>query len=177
MLIRLDVIQEDPVRWNEVIEVDPAVVEAPDLIEIGPVTWKGEVAFADPDYFLSASYEYEQSLACVRCLASVANSVRGKIQLLLTTENAPQDGGEVALKESELGHVLIRGEEIELNDFLEEQLALNIPMKPQCRRDCQGLCSQCGADLNEGSCNCEKQTVDPRWQALAGIKERLDEGR
>ena len=35
-----------------------------------------------------------------------------------------------------------------------------------CRPDCRGLCAQCGADLNEGSCGCEAEATDPRLSAL-----------
>jgi uncharacterized protein len=41
-------------------------------------------------------------------------------------------------------------------------------MKPLCSEDCKGICPQCGQDLNEGECDCEIETVDPR---LAKLKE------
>lgn len=175
MLIRLETIQESPFRWKETVEVKAADVDMPELVELGPISWQGEVTFTDPDYYLSATYEYEQVLACVRCLTEVKDKVAGEFQLLLTQEKVPEGVGEIALTEDDLGYVHLDGEEIELNEFLDEQIALNVPMKPQCRPDCQGLCSECGANLNEGSCDCDKKPVDPRWQALAGIKEKLDE--
>ncbi len=171
MLIRLESVQESPFRWEETVTVDAAEVDLPELNRLGPVSWQGEVSYADPDYFLTARYEYEQMLACGRCLKEVPSRVRGEIQLLLTLE-APNQSGEVALKEEELGCVQV-DEEVEINQFLLEQLALNVPMTPRCGDDCQGLCSECGADLNEGPCGCDRTTVDPRWEALAGLKARL----
>ncbi|MEO0078115.1 MAG: DUF177 domain-containing protein [candidate division WOR-3 bacterium] len=29
-----------------------------------------------------------------------------------------------------------------------------IPIAPRCRPDCRGVCPECGANLNEGSCGC-----------------------
>ena len=31
---------------------------------------------------------------------------------------------------------------------------------PLCRDDCQGLCTACGANLNEGPCGCEPAAAD-----------------
>lgn len=41
-----------------------------------------------------------------------------------------------------------------------------LPIRPLCAEDCQGLCAQCGENLNEGSCQCKSETIDPRWAAL-----------
>jgi uncharacterized protein len=43
---------------------------------------------------------------------------------------------------------------------------LSLPSSPVCRPDCKGLCPHCGQDLNEGSCDCHTEAVDPRWAAL-----------
>ncbi len=45
-----------------------------------------------------------------------------------------------------------------------------------CRADCRGLCPMCGIDLNTGSCTCTPVTGDPRWEALRGLADRIDEG-
>ena len=52
---------------------------------------------------------------------------------------------------------------------LREQILLNIPFRSLCRPDCRGLCSQCGEDLNNGTCDCQKQTGDPRLAALRDL--------
>jgi uncharacterized protein len=46
-------------------------------------------------------------------------------------------------------------------------------MKPLCRPDCQGLCVSCGKDLNLGACGCTRETIDPRWEALKALKEKV----
>ncbi len=42
-----------------------------------------------------------------------------------------------------------------LGELVISQMITSIPTKILCDDDCKGLCSQCGADLNEGLCNCE----------------------
>jgi uncharacterized protein len=80
------------------------------------------------------------------------------------------------LKEGDMDVLYLEGEVLETRPILLEQLQLNIPMKPLCRPDCKGLCPICGADRNRAACNCEEASPDPRWAALATIKNRWDEG-
>jgi uncharacterized protein len=47
-----------------------------------------------------------------------------------------------------------------------ELALLDVPMRPLCRPDCQGLCMNCGQNLNEGDCGCEEEEIDPRLEAL-----------
>jgi uncharacterized protein len=56
--------------------------------------------------------------------------------------------------------------EVDLRDSLRECAVLGYPQAPVCREDCQGLCPACGSDRNEGTCECEETSVDPRWDGL-----------
>ena len=62
------------------------------------------------------------------------------------------------------------GKEIDLQPAVREQILLSVPPPPLCREDCKGLCPQCGKDLNEGECGCDRTVLDPRWAALKGIQ-------
>ena len=61
--------------------------------------------------------------------------------------------------------------EFELGDHIYEHLIVSIPITVACREDCQGLCSNCGQNLNKGKCDCES-VVDSRWDALKKLKRR-----
>ena len=43
---------------------------------------------------------------------------------------------------------------IDLDPEIREELFLDYPIQPLCQNDCKGLCPKCGADLNQGGCNC-----------------------
>lgn len=62
------------------------------------------------------------------------------------------------------------GKTIELSHSLREQILLAVPPSPVCDEACKGLCPQCGKDLNQGECGCERVTLDPRWAALKTMK-------
>jgi uncharacterized protein len=45
---------------------------------------------------------------------------------------------------------------VEPLENVRELLILEHPLVHLCKATCKGLCPQCGADLNEGACNCKK---------------------
>lgn len=177
MQIWLDQVREEPFNWEETKSIAPETLGQPELTALSPVTWKGQVVFADPGYYLRARLSYEQTLSCDRCLKPIVEPVESDIELLILVERAPGVAGEHELDERDLGILHLKGEVLETDPILVEQLQLNIPMKPLCRPDCKGLCPQCGTDRNETDCSCEEQTVDSRWAALAALKSRFEEGR
>ncbi|HEX7182804.1 MAG TPA: DUF177 domain-containing protein [Thermoanaerobaculia bacterium] len=175
MQIWLDQVREEPFNWEETKTVSPEILEQPELIALSPVWWKGQVVYAEPGYFLRARLSYEQTLSCNRCLKPIVEHVEPEVELMILTERHPGGAGEHELKERELGVYYLEGEVLETDPILIEQLQLNVSMKPLCRPDCQGLCPVCGTDRNTASCSCEERTADPRWAALAALKDRLDD--
>jgi uncharacterized protein len=45
---------------------------------------------------------------------------------------------------------------IDLDREIRDFLILDYPIVILCKQDCKGLCSTCGANLNEGDCSCKK---------------------
>lgn len=60
---------------------------------------------------------------------------------------------------------------VDLAPLVRELSLLEIPMQLFCRPDCQGLCAQCGQNLNQATCDCPQDEIDPR---LAALRELLD---
>ncbi len=59
---------------------------------------------------------------------------------------------------------------IDLREAVRQYALLLIPMKPLCREGCEGLCPECGRNLNQGPCGCPVRTVDPRWSKLMNLR-------
>jgi len=79
------------------------------------------------------------------------------VQLVLVSkEMAPKDI-ELELEKEELDTHYYEGEELDLNEILQEEIVLNIPMRAVCKEDCKGLCERCGGNRNLGECKCENQ--------------------
>ncbi len=59
---------------------------------------------------------------------------------------------------------------IDIRDYVVDVMYINEPMKVLCDEDCKGLCMHCGKNLNEDSCQCDKQNaIDPRFEKLKDL--------
>jgi uncharacterized protein len=183
MQIWLDQVREEPFHWDETENIAAETLQRPELLALGPVSWRGEIVFADPGYLLRGRLAYDQTLACIRCLKPHVVGTAAEVELLVVVDShhkKPQrasEGDESELSEDDLDTVVVGDELLDTAEIVLEQLQLNIPMRALCRPDCRGLCPRCGADLNErgGQCSCAGPEPDPRWAALAALKGRLDE--
>ena len=59
---------------------------------------------------------------------------------------------------------------LDLSDTLRQYRLATIPMAPVCREDCKGICPECGTDLNETACSCERYQGQ-RWTVLRELLE------
>jgi len=62
---------------------------------------------------------------------------------------------------------------LDLAPLLRQEIILETPITALCKPDCLGLCPECGHNLNEGACQCQVETVDPRLAALKALRDKL----
>ena len=79
-------------------------------------------------------------------------------------------GHEIDLQPEDLDTEFFDGVTIDVDLIVAEQIFLALPQKPLCQRECAGLCSGCGADLNREECKCEKIERGSVFQALRSVK-------
>jgi uncharacterized protein len=105
---------------------------------------------------------------CRRCLDPVEVSVDEEVSLLFAPSG--EDG-----EEEDGVRLLPRGVmELELGAAIREEVILSHWPFALCKADCKGLCSTCGTNLNEKSCQCSSEEIDPRWDALRALNEERD---
>jgi uncharacterized protein len=73
----------------------------------------------------------------------------------------------------ELRTPYLEKDQLDLSAWARDALALELPDKILCRADCAGLCPVCGKDLNLEPHEHDLYESDPRWAALAELKDRL----
>jgi uncharacterized protein len=120
------------------------------------------------DVYLSAECTLRLKTDCAACLNPFELEVPVAFSLTLKprprADDAPPD--ELELSKEDLEECYYEGDEIDLEEILREQIILALPMYPRCSPDCKGLCPVCGVDLNQETCDCRRDEVDPRWAAL-----------
>jgi uncharacterized protein len=116
-------------------------------------------------YALRLRFEVAVAGPCMRCLADAAPT------FVIDAREVSQPGGGEDLESpyvSQVAPVVL-----DLRDWARDALALAIPPLLLCRPDCLGLCTICGADLNEaGPDHGHEPAPDPRWAKLSEL--RLD---
>lgn len=115
----------------------------------------------------------EVEVGCDRCLSRFAVPLAVEFDAsFLPQAEVVRRPDNVELLPRDLALASYDGEAIDADEFVREQILLALPSRLLCRENCEGLCPECGADLNAGRCSCEKEETDPRWSALADWKKR-----
>jgi uncharacterized protein len=139
---------------------------------------RGTVSLLRTDRGLLATIDAAAKLeeSCSRCLAVVPTNVDVHFQEEYVPLVDADTGERIYLGEDDEAFRIGPEFWLDLREGLRQYILMSEPLKPLCRDDCAGLCSHCGADLNAGPCNCQPET-DERWDALAGLKQEMDEGK
>ncbi len=101
---------------------------------------------------------------CSRCVEPVKIELKPLVSLVLS----PSD--KIKEEDQDLEHETYQGDEIDISNYLREQIAISLPQKVVCSEECKGLCTTCGANLNNESCSCDKDQIDPRFAILKDLK-------
>ena len=102
---------------------------------------------------------------CTRCLTSFPLTISIEFEELFALYTTEQSSTGVT-------YMISEGGDIDLTPLIREEALLGeTSIQVLCKSDCKGLCPQCGQNLNEDTCSCEAEQIDPR---LAILKDLLD---
>lgn len=127
-----------------------------------PVHVTGQVENRAGIVRLTAQVLYTLDTTCDRCAAPLHRESRLAMEHILVASLNREDADDL---------ILVENDQLLLDELVQADLVLSMPMKILCRDDCRGLCPRCGKNLNEGLCGCRTESVDPR---LAVLKDLLD---
>ncbi len=135
---------------------------------IGPIHLQGTITNTGSCYHLDGKLEAKLELCCARCLERYQLSVRVPLDENYAKSGAP---------DAEEDWRRFQGDEIVLDETIEEGLNLSLPLRGLCDNNCQGLCPICGKNRNLEKCNCKEESLDPRLAVLGKLlKEPLGGG-
>ena len=131
-------------------EVEPALV--PLLLDVSRTTGSG--------WALRVRFEAGLRGPCMRCL----EPAEPRFEVDAREVSVP--GGGDQLQSPYMG----AEDELDLEAWARDALALALPAQLTCRPDCAGLCPECGANLNEDPDHRHESAPDQRWAKLSEIK-------
>src|SRR6201995_1733618 len=182
MLITTAQLHKENITLDENLP-EGAIDYTTDIRQIGPLSVKGKAELIEEhrghghivgDIRLRARFAGKFELLCARCLEPVNEDLNGDFDLIFRPEAADAEAGERAIteEETEIGYYGESG--LLLEDVVREQVLLSLPSRTLCTADCKGLCPRCGQNLNQAKCSCEEAPADSRWNALAGLANKLE---
>lgn len=138
-----------------------------------PLSWQVTITNTSEAFLVMGSISGKGSCDCVRCLEDAPVEVEGEVEgYFVLPGNEPDEEDEDAPDFETLpdDHV------IDLEPLLLTAVSLSLPFNPVCKEDCLGLCPQCGANLNEGPCSCDKEEDVDEGNPFAVLKNlKFDE--
>ena len=124
----------------------------------------------DQNIEITGECKFSLWIPCSRCLEPVRTAfdliIDEKVDMKLSEQERID-----ALDENNY----IQGRELDTDKLLHNEILINWPMRVLCKEDCKGICSRCGANLNQGSCDCDTADLDPRMAVISDIFKNFKE--
>jgi len=112
-------------------------------------------------------------LECDRCLESFVHALAEEFEIIfevLAKEEKAGLASEYFCKGSELDVVYLAEPIVDVFSVLAQQVYLGLPVKRLCSDKCQGLCSECGANLSRCPCDCARRAGGSPFNVLEKLK-------
>ena len=141
-----------------VIENEDILNDSEDVKISSPIKLHGTLSNLNEVLSLDGNLTCDVKLLCSRCLVDFNYPLDIEVHEKFTTNQEVED--------DEIN--FFEGDSIDINNIIENNIVMALPVKKLCRQDCKGLCQNCGINLNNSSCKCDDMNVDPR---LAKLKD------
>lgn len=135
----------------------------------GSVTVRLNLYRQEDKIYIKARSSVAMESECAKCLAPVHN--------ILETSSENQYRPMPKMPRYLMDDIGIRyysEEYIDLSEDLRESLLLEVPTRFLCSEQCEGLCPQCGQDLNVGKCDCRLEPEESQATKFADLVKMLE---
>ncbi|MBE7032351.1 MAG: DUF177 domain-containing protein [Ruminococcaceae bacterium] len=127
---------------------------------ISPVTVCGRLSNMGGSLELEAVAKMQLGFLCDRCLEAIEEDFECSFKEVLRKED------EKSSEDKNPDVMSFKGNSIELDEIVLNNIIVEVPLKHLCKEDCKGLCPNCGQNLNNGECQCDTRPTDPRFDIL-----------
>lgn len=156
---------ESVLEFSGLLEDNKTDYDTDGLDLVYPVLYQGRLLKFGDDMELVLKVKYTLRTNCDRCLKEMEMGVSYDTEFYI-----PSSEGRHIYEEDNSDEILfLEDNELPLEDLVMSLVITSIPTKALCDEDCKGLCPKCGKNLNEGSCNCELEVTDERFDVLKNL--------
>ena len=174
MLLSLQELELRKVRFDVVFQAGELDYLDPKIRQVEPLATEGvaELLGATREIRVQGRLRTRIECDCDRCLEAASFEIDEAFDLFYRPPLEPAEiAEEQALDEGSVELGFYSGEGLRLEDILQEQVLLALPMQRLCGPECQGICPLCGANRNRERCHCTARLADERWAALRSWKQ------
>lgn len=107
---------------------------------------------------------------CARCLKESPFTLKVVIDEKIIKEADLSSFSDLSQETIDEEYRVISNFDLDLTEVVSDEINLVLPQRVLCNKACQGLCPSCGINLNEASCDCDNEQIDPRLAILAELK-------
>ncbi len=154
-------------------ELEMKTFQAPggvyDLVEAEPVRLH-VVNTGKRTLVLDGTVSLSLIIPCSRCLEPVKVPFSLDLECVFDMNQTDEDRAR-ALDEQPY----LQGYNLDVDQLVQSELMLNLPMKVLCDEDCKGICNRCGVNLNHEICDCDRSSPDLRMSVIQDIFKQYKE--
>jgi uncharacterized protein len=140
-------------------EIPTINFEGDEIKSIGSCEVVGTISAGKDILLVNAKIKANLEMVCSRCLDTFIYPIDIDIEERFTTNRNSEDDEAIVVMDDVL----------DITEIVETSIISTLPIKRVCKNDCEGLCQECGCNLNHDSCSCQKEDVDIRFEALRGL--------
>lgn len=142
---------------NVTYDLKPLNFDGEKITSAEPVNVIGCVTATEEILTVNASVKAKINLCCARCLGTFIYPIDIDIEERFTMNKELIEDEQI---------IFVEGDSINITEIVENSIISTLPIKRLCKNNCNGLCYQCGKNLNEDSCECTTNDVDLRLAKL-----------
>jgi uncharacterized protein len=174
MRIELDKLAETGGKFEHSYEPDELILDDENARLLQSPQIAGRVRRSGQEVRVSGRLTASAEVDCDRCLKAVALPIETSFDVTYVPASSYQESQTAELQADDLVQSVYEDEVIDVDELVREQILLALPVRALCSEECHGLCPICGSDKNLNECACQSATIDPRWSALAELKQNRE---
>jgi uncharacterized protein len=141
-----------------IFEMNPFEFEGDIIKPVSSCSVQGDISSKDNILLLNINIKVNLEMNCSRCLDAFIYPIDIDIEERFTNNSDSEDDS-----------IVVIDDVLDINEIVETSIISTLPIKRVCKTECKGLCQTCGCNLNHGSCTCDKDDVDVRFEVLKGF--------
>jgi uncharacterized protein len=165
MILNLREFENFPAR--KLLQGDPKAVQLDfeSVAGLDKIELQLNIQKSGDEYYCQGDARAHVKLTCARCLGEFDQDLENSTDFIICSSEWHQANRDILDNED---YVYFQGSDLhaDLSEIVRQAIITAVSLKPLCSEECRGLCAQCGTNLNEEDCRCDKNRTDARWEGL-----------